>query len=75
MALAAAPRSNVTRLDRKVVRLEATEAWARVHRLGQITGTSAIVGRPDWAAEAGAELVTLASRQLARLREGGNDVA
>lgn len=61
--------------EKRVIRLEETEAWRRVQRLGQITGTSAIVGRPDWAEQAGAELVSLANRQLARLQENGNDVA
>lgn len=62
-------------LDRKVVRIERTAAWERVHRLGRITEASAIVGRPDWAEQAGAELQQLASRQLRMLAEGGNDCA
>jgi hypothetical protein len=65
----------LVRLDRKVIRLEATEAWQRVHRLGQITETSAVVGRPDWAEQAGAELRVIAARQLRMLAEGGNDCA
>lgn len=58
-------------LDRKVVRIETTDAWLRVHRLGQITETSAVVGRPDWAEQAGAELRAIASRQLRMLADNG----
>lgn len=70
-----AERAYVTQLDRKVIRLERTAAWKRVHRLGRITETSAIVGRPDWAQQAGAELQSLAARQLRMLKSGGNDCA
>jgi hypothetical protein len=58
-------------LDRKVVRLEATAAWKRVHRLGQITHYAGTYDRPEWAQQAGAELVDLATKQLRMLEESG----
>jgi hypothetical protein len=62
-------------LESAVIHLERTAAWQRVQRLGQITETSAIVGRPDWAQQAGAELRSLASRQLRMLEENGGKVS
>lgn len=60
-------------MDRTVIQMDRTAAWQRVHRLGQITETSAVVGRPDWAEQAGAELQRLAAKQLRMLGEtGGN---
>lgn len=62
-------------MEAGVIRLEATAAWQRVHRLGQITETSAVVGRPDWAEQAGAELRVLAARQLRMLADNGGNVS
>lgn len=59
-------------IDRKVVQIEATAAWERVHRLGQITHYGATYDRPDLAQQAGAELQTLAARQLRMLRDGSD---
>jgi hypothetical protein len=64
-------RGELIRLDRAVIHLERTAAWQRVQRLGEITEASAIVGRPDWAQQAGAELRSIASRQLRMLDENG----
>lgn len=65
----------LVRIDRKVVRLEATTAWKRVHRLGQIAHYAGTYDRPQWAEQAGAELVDLATKQLTRLTTGGSDAA
>jgi hypothetical protein len=62
-------------IDQTVIRIERTAAWRRVHRLGQITHTSAVVGRPDWAEQAGAELQRLAAKQLRMLGESGGNAS
>lgn len=63
--------AELAQLDRAVIHLERTRAWQRVHRLGQIAETSAIVGRPDWSEQAGAELQRLAQKQLRMLESDG----
>lgn len=58
-------------LDRTVVRLESTAAWKRAHRLGQIAHFAGTYDRPQWAEQAGAELIQLATKQLALLEDNG----
>lgn len=70
------PYISARRLDKQADNVESIDAWRRVHRLGQIVGASAIVGRPDWAEQASGELIDFARRRLRVLNGGiGNDAA
>lgn len=60
-------------IESAVIHLERTRAWQRVHRLGQIAHFAGTYDKPQWAEQAGAELVDLAQKQLRMLQESGGN--
>ena len=61
-------------MDAKVIRLEETRAWSRVHHLAGRGHLGVVAGREDIAAISFGEIHSIAARRLRQLGDS-NDVA